>query len=117
MSVSDSYRTYVMEQLSRVLSQIRSRPMFGGVGIYTSSLFFAMIDDDMLYFKVDDSNRPQFEARGMGPFQPYGPGGASMQYYQLPEDVLEDLDQLRRWAEASVEAARRKKAAPRRKGR
>jgi len=34
--------------------------MFGGVGIYCGDLFFGLIDDDTLYFKVDDSNRSDF---------------------------------------------------------
>jgi DNA transformation protein len=89
--------------------------MFGGVGIYAGDLFFALIDDDLVYFKVDDANRPAFEARGMGPFMPGGDGGEVMQYYQLPEDVLEDPEELGRWMEAAVEVARRKKAAGKRK--
>jgi DNA transformation protein and related proteins len=64
--------------------------MFGGVGIYGGELFFALIDDDTLYFKVDESTRPEFEARGMGPFQPYGEEGETMGYYRVPEDLLED---------------------------
>ena len=82
--------------------------MFGGVGIYSGDLFFALIADDTLYFKVDDSTRPDFVARGMGPFRPFGDGGETMQYYQIPEDLLEDPDALRPWAEKAVAIARSK---------
>ena len=82
--------------------------MFGGVGIYADKLFFALIDDDTLYFKVDDSNRPDFERLGMKPFQPYGEGGEIMQYYQVPIDLLEDLEALRPWAEKAIAVAARK---------
>ena len=82
--------------------------MFGGVGIYANQLFFALIDDDTLYFKVDDSNRPDFERLGMKPFQPYGEGGEIMQYYQVPSDLLEDLEALRPWVEKSIAVAARK---------
>lgn len=91
--------------------------MFGGVGIYSGELFFALIDDDILYFKVDDSNRPDFEARGMGPFRPYGPGGEVMQYYQVPEEVLEDFEALRAWADKALAVARDKKSPKRSKRR
>jgi len=64
MAVSASFRTFILDQLSRVVSKIRARAMFGGVGIYAGDLFFALIADDTLYFKVDDSNRPDFEQRG-----------------------------------------------------
>ena len=91
------------------MPRIRARPMFGGVGIYSGEVFFALIADDTLYFKVDDSTRPEFEARGMGPFHPFGDAGGTMQYYQLPEDLLEDPEGLRPWAEKAVAVARKRK--------
>jgi DNA transformation protein len=99
----------VIEQLGRVRQDIRARNMFGGVGLYAGDLFFALIDDDLVYFKVDDRNRPAYEARGMGPFMPGGPGGETMQYYQVPEDILEDPEELRSWMEGAIDVARRRK--------
>jgi len=89
--------------------------MFGGVGIYTGELFFALIADDTVYFKVDDQTRPEFERRGLGPFRPYGEQGEAMQYYQVSEDLLEDAETLRPWAEQAVEVARRARRRPSRK--
>jgi DNA transformation protein len=83
--------------------------MFGGVGIYAAELFFALLADDTLYFKVDDTTRPQFEDLGLGPFRPYGEDGEVMQYYEVPADVLEDPEALRAWAEAAIAVARRAK--------
>jgi DNA transformation protein len=107
VSVSPSYREYIVDQLGRVLPDVSARAMFGGVGLYAEDLFFALVDDDVLYFKVDSENRPSFEARGMGPFMPFGPGKEVMQYYEVPGDVLEDAELLRAWAEAAVDVARR----------
>ncbi len=109
MSVSDGFRTFALEQLQRTAPGVRARSMFGGVGIYAGDLFFGLMDDDILYFKVDDSNRGRFEARGMGPFRPYGDGGEVMQYYEVPADVLEDVESLTLWVEASVAVARKAK--------
>ena len=109
MPVSSSFQVLVIDQLNRAVPGVRARPMFGGVGIYAGDLFFALIADDTLYFKVDESNRAEFETRGMGPFRPFGDDGGTMQYYQLPEDVLEDPDALRDWAEKALTVARRKK--------
>jgi DNA transformation protein and related proteins len=83
--------------------------MFGGVGIYAAELFFALMDDDTLYFKVDDATRPLFEDRGMAPFRPYGEGGEVMQYYEVPADVLEDPAALGTWVAAALAVARRAK--------
>ncbi len=109
MSVSDSFRTFALEQLRRTVPDVRARSMFGGVGVYAGEMFFGLMDDDVLYFKVDDSNRGRFEERGMGPFRPYGDDGEVMQYYEVPADVLEDVDLLASWVEASVAVARKTK--------
>jgi DNA transformation protein and related proteins len=108
--VSPSFRAFVLDQLGRAVPRVRARSMFGGVGIYAADVFFALIADDAVYLKVDDSNRPDFEARGMGPFRPYGEEGETMGYYELPGDVLEDPEALRPWAEKAISVARRKKA-------
>jgi DNA transformation protein len=90
--------------------------MFGGVGLYSGDVFFALIDDDVVYLKTDALTQPAFEARGMKPFRPFGEDGAAMGYHQLPEDVLESPEALREWAEGAIAVARRKKGAnPRRR--
>ena len=113
MPVTPEYRAFVLDQFRRIIPNVRDRAMFGGVGIYAGDLFFALIADDTLYFKVDDHNRGAFEARGSGPFRPYGPEGEVMQYYELPADVLEETDDLREWANAAIDVARRKRKKPR----
>ena len=90
--------------------------MFGGVGIYSGELFFALIAEDTVYFKVDDTNRPDFEARGMAPFRPAGPDGEVMQYYAVPEELLEDPEALRPWVDRALAVARRKKGRRSRSG-
>jgi DNA transformation protein and related proteins len=64
MSVSEGYRTYIIEQLA-TLPAVSTRRMFGGLGLYSGDWFFALIDDDVLYFKVDDANREDYVSRGM----------------------------------------------------
>src|SRR3989441_11241219 len=95
MPVSLSFRTFIVDQLSRVAPRVRGRSMFGGVGIYAGDLFFALIADDTLYLKVDESNRTDFETRGIGPFRPYGETGEAMQYYPVPDELGEDAAELR----------------------
>jgi DNA transformation protein len=115
MPVSPSYRDFILDQLSRVAASVRARSMFGGVGIYSGDLFFALIADDALYLKVDDGNRGDFEALGMGPFRPFGEGGEVMQYYEISADVLEDPEALRPWVEKSIAVAQRARSAKRSK--
>ena len=109
MPSSPSFRDFVLDQLKRIVPQVRARSMFGGFGIYAGDLFFALIANDTLYFKVDDSNRPDFVKLGMKPFQPYGEGSEGMKYYQVPDDLLEDPDALRPWVDKSVAVAAHKR--------
>ena len=99
MPVSPSYEAYVIEQLEPI-EPVRVKRMFGGAGVYTrkTGLFVGIIADDRLYLKVDDSSRPDYAARGMDPFRPYPSKDiASKSHYELPADVLEDMDELRAW--------------------
>ena len=106
MTVSASYKAYVLEQL-QMLGAVSAKPMFGGIGLYTGGVFFALIDDDSLYFKVDETTRAEFEGMGSRPFQPYGEGSYSMQYYEVPADVLESPMLLTQWAGKAVAVARK----------
>jgi DNA transformation protein len=80
--------------------------MFGGVGLYSGELFFGLIDDDTLYFKTNESNAAEYQARNMPRFmppvnRPMGPMG----YHQVPADVIEDAETLVAWARRSVAVA------------
>src|SRR5918996_5350328 len=97
MAVSPSFKAYVLEQL-QVLGPVTAKPMFGGIGLYASGVFFGLIDDDSLYLKVDESTRAEFERAGCRPFQPYGENSYSMKYYEVPADVLESRPMLTEWA-------------------
>jgi DNA transformation protein and related proteins len=106
MAVSSEFRAFVLESVGRVAPAITSRSMFGGVGVYSAGFFFALLAGETLYLKVDDGNRGDFEAVGMGPFCPFGQD-KPMGYYELPADYLEDADRLRPWVEKAIDVARR----------
>lgn len=117
MAVSAGYLSYVLEQLG-ALTGVSTRRMFGGVGIYAGEAFFALIDDGVLYFKVDDAIQAEYERRGMRRFRPYPDRPeASMGYYEVPADVIEESEELARWARRSIEVAQRsaQKKAPRKR--
>jgi DNA transformation protein and related proteins len=106
LPVSGDYLNYVLEQLAG-LGGVAARRMFGGVGLYCEELFFALVDNDTLYLRVDDASRADYTAHGMGPFRPYADRPeVSMSYYEIPAEILEDTAQLVVWAQRSVAAAR-----------
>ena len=108
MAVSEEYLIYVLDQLDS-LGSVQSRRMFGGAGIYCHGVMFALVADDVLYLKVDDSNRGDFEAVGMEPFRPYPDKGTVVSYYEVPADVLESKGELTEWADKALLAAERKR--------
>ncbi|MFN8012669.1 MAG: TfoX/Sxy family protein [Holophagaceae bacterium] len=117
MAVSPAFRTFVLEQLEP-FARLQARPMFGGVGLYGDGRFFALLDDDRLYFKVDDATRPGLVALGSGPFLPFGDPAKPMRgYYEVPGDLLEDLDRLEPFARQALAVAARAADRGRAKGR
>jgi DNA transformation protein len=102
MAVSDEFLQYVLEQLAG-LEHVAHRRMFGGIGLYLNERIFGLIFADILYFKVNDSNRGDYETRGMSRFRPYADKPLlSMTYYEVPADVLEDADECAAWARKST---------------
>ena len=105
------FTDWAEEQLSP-LGLIRIKSMFGAFGFYADDLFFAIIDDDVLYFKADDLNRQRFVEAGCGIFQyPTGDGSMNqLSYYQAPETAMDDQTELLEWARLGLESALRARA-------
>lgn len=96
---------FVLDQLAS-LPGVRDRRMFGGVGLYRDDLFFAIIFEGRLYFKVDETTVGTYEKMGMAAFRPTL-NQVLKSYYEVPVDVLEDDAELCRWAQAALDAQRR----------
>ncbi|MES2117213.1 MAG: TfoX/Sxy family protein [Pseudomonadota bacterium] len=110
--VSPDFLAYLADVLAP-LGTVRSKRMFGGVGIYIDELFCAIIDDDCLYFKGDDENEAQFRAAHCPPFTYQKQGEAcALRYYRVPDEAMDDAGAMLRWARLGMAAALRKQAQP-----
>jgi DNA transformation protein and related proteins len=107
LRVSDGFRSFVLDQLEP-LGPIVAKSMFGGVGLYCDGVFFGLIALDVLYLKVDETTRHDYEAAGSRPFRPFPDRSGTMQYYNVPVDVLESQIELVEWARKAVNVARRR---------
>ncbi|RPI56668.1 MAG: TfoX family protein [Lysobacterales bacterium] len=114
LRVTPEFRDFVLDQLAR-LPQLRSKPMFGGVGLYSGDCFFGIVAADELFFKVDHTNRGAYEAAGSEPFRPVVARPVAMSYWRVPIEVLEDTGELAAWALAAIRAAGNAAQKPKRK--
>jgi len=111
MAVSEQFLSYLLDQLQGV-GHLTSRRMFSGVGLYSGGLFFGLLFKERLYFKTDDASRPDYESRGSEGFCPRpNTKRDKMTYYTVPAEVLEDGDELVKWARRAVSAALAKESA------
>ena len=106
MPQKSEFVEYLIEML-QPLGTIREKSMFGGWGFYADERFFAIVADDAFYVKVDDVSRAEFESRGLKPFryEVRGTTRASMDYYELPPEAMDDREILCEWARKGIEAA------------
>lgn len=100
MKTSPEYLNFIMDKLA-LLDDIKSRSMFGGYGIFHLGLMFALISEDTLYFKVDESNRDMYK-RAQSKLFPHG-----ISYWEVPTEVLEENKRLFEWAKISIEIAQK----------
>ena len=86
------------------ISGITSRRMFGGYGIYKDKVFFGLIAEGILYFKVGASTQREYEKRNSKPFTYSRKNGkvVTMSYWEVPEEIMNGREHLEEWAEESV---------------
>lgn len=105
MVVNSSYLEYLLDQL-HWLGLVSSRRMFGGAGLFLDGLMFGLVIDNTLYLKADAETRALYEAVGCGPMCYERKGKTvALSYYQLPEEVLDDRDQLVDWVNGAYAVA------------
>ncbi len=111
----ESFRQFVHDQLED-MGDVQGGSMFGAYGLYCDEIFFAIVNQGRLYFKVDEESKVIYENAGMEPFRPTEKMTLKS-YYEVPVDVLENADKLKDWARHAVAVQRAgKKPKPRKRG-
>lgn len=108
-----------VRDIFRQLGLVHIRRMFGGKGIYSGELMFALEVGGELYLKADDETAAFFRGLGSRPFMYESRDGrtTTINYWLMPESALDDPDEASQLARLALEAARRARAAGARKGR
>jgi len=104
MANRDAFVSFVLDMLHG-FGSVKAKTMFGGHGIYRDEIIFAIIVDGVLYIKADDKNRALFEENGLHQFSYIKKGKECfMSYYTVPEEAMDDKDELYYWAGKGYEA-------------
>ncbi len=113
MPATDDYLQFVLDQLTG-MGDVRVQKAFAQAVVYCDELVFGYVIDDVLYFKVDESNKPDYDEAGITAWVTSDKKGIRRSY-QEPAEVLEDGDLLKLWAQKAVAVARRRPDAKRRR--
>lgn len=102
----------MVRELLTPLGPVSVRRMFGGAGIYCDGVMFALVEDDVLYFKADDTTTSRYVNEGMTPFTFEGQTGpVQMSYWRAPERLYDDPDDMLRFVRDAVHVAIQAKSA------
>ena len=108
------------DDLFAPFGKIVLRRMFGGEGLFRDGVMFALVYEDRLYFKTSEESRQAFIAEGAGPlfYKFKNAEGVLTSYYDLPDRLYDDPDELAEWARTAFAVAlqspavRKKRASP-----
>jgi len=110
------------DDLFAPFGKILVRRMFGGEGLFRDGLMFGIVHEERIYFKTSGESRQAFIAEGTGPlyFKFEKAEGVLTSYYELPDRLYDDPDELAEWARIAFAIAqqsptakkKQKKAAP-----
>ena len=99
------------------MGRVEARRMFGGAGLYAGGVMFGLIDDEVIYLKVDESLKAAMVAAGARSWiytERKGPKAGIPQqtsYWSLPESALDDPQEACAWGRRSLAVAQALKAA------
>lgn len=102
MAVSKDFTQYVLDQLAG-WGHVQTKRMFGGVALYQDELAFGMISKDVVFLKVDESNRGKYVLEDSCPLKPFENNAVVLSFYNVPPDVFEDSEEFVKWAKESLE--------------
>ncbi|MGE0767087.1 MAG: TfoX/Sxy family protein [Hyphomicrobiaceae bacterium] len=106
-AMANSELNILLEEMLAPLGPVALRRMFGGYGIFLDGLMFGLVTGERVYFKTDETGRAAFQAEGLGPFT-YAKKGAPAvltSYWQVPDRLFDEPDELVDWARTAHRCA------------
>jgi DNA transformation protein len=98
----ETFKDYILD-IFEEFPDIVVKRMFSSWGFYSEGIFFAIVFDGELYFKVDDNNKADYGHVESHAFTYKRKGkDVSLSYWSVPEEILEDKELLFEWAYKSI---------------
>lgn len=91
---AETYRVF-LQDLFADLGSVETRPMFGVGGLFCDGTIFAVIADERVFLKTDETRRGDFLSEGTAPFVYRVRNGDEVvtSYYELPARLFDDPDE------------------------
>jgi DNA transformation protein len=103
---NNPYLEYLLGDIFDESLHVTSRAMMGGHILYSEGKVFAIAEDDQLWFKGSDELAPWYLARGSKKFSYLKEGKEQgMNYFLVPEDVVENKQTLDEWLDVALSVA------------
>lgn len=111
MKTNDDFAMYVRDEFLREVDGITIRRMFDGHGIYRYGVFVGLINQGVIYLKVDGVDEKEYKERGSKPFVYTGHTGkeVALSFWELPAEIMDDSEEIGSWISRAYEAALRSK--------
>lgn len=106
------------DDLFAPFGNVKLRRMFGAEGLFRDGLMFGIVYRERIYFKTSEESRQAFIAEGANPlyYKFKNAEGVLTSYYELPDRLYDDPDELTGWARTAFAVARNKSAAKKKTG-
>jgi DNA transformation protein and related proteins len=98
-----------IEDIFAPVGRVTFKNMFGGAGVYLKGLCIAIIFDDMIWLKADESTIPAFQKAGSRAFSYEKKSGevSVMSFWLIPDKCFDDEEELKHFATLAENAAMR----------
>ncbi|OLS21466.1 MAG: hypothetical protein HeimC2_33580 [Candidatus Heimdallarchaeota archaeon LC_2] len=98
---NDKFEEEIKSKLE-YLGIITTRNMFGTMAFAQDGVYFASISKGKLYLKVNEISIIDFESYNMRAFTTRG---KSLNYFEIPLEILGDEDLFQKWTNRALKAA------------
>ena len=101
MSTLNAHLKGLVAELSAELPEVTERRMFGSDAFFANANIYSLVWDGriLLRFPVEARFAAAYALEGAGDFDPMGAGKTMRGWVAMPEEMNDDVDELRPWLE------------------